>query len=102
MSILRQGRLAQTNVIREGISVVRKVLAENDLSKGVSTAELFQLALRQPPPQNFEGDPLLCGGPGGIKGITKPSHNDHPIRSKVYVFQRSSRSLGTHMACIGF
>ncbi|KXN82246.1 hypothetical protein AN958_02796 [Leucoagaricus sp. SymC.cos] len=85
MSILVNGRVAQSSTIRAGLNIVRKVFANNDLSKGVSTHELYQLALREPIPEGFKGDPRLTAEPGGIKGITLPPHNEHPIRSKVFL-----------------
>jgi hypothetical protein len=87
MSIFLKATTAKTTVIREGIKIVRKVIAANDFSEGVSTAELYQLALREPVPKGFQGDSRLIEGPGGIKGITLPPQNDHPIRSKMYVVE---------------
>lgn len=88
MSILPKATLTQVSVVREGIKIVRKIFSEH--TNGLTTAELYQLALREPVPQGFTGDARFAGRPDGKKGITLPPHNEHPVRSKACVFSLCS------------
>ncbi|KAJ3563124.1 hypothetical protein NP233_g9140 [Leucocoprinus birnbaumii] len=85
MSILVKGTLSQTNAVREGVKIVRELFKKNDFRQGVSTADLYKLALKQPIPQGFVGDPRLVAGSGGIKGISLPPQNEHPVRSMSFL-----------------
>ncbi|KAF9450194.1 hypothetical protein P691DRAFT_701661 [Macrolepiota fuliginosa MF-IS2] len=85
MSIVSKASTFKTNAIREGINLVRKILATQDCSKGLTTAELYQLALREAPPQDYKGDLRLRNRPLDTKGISLPPQNDHPVRSKAFL-----------------
>jgi len=85
MSIVSKASVFQTNAAREGISIVRKIFATEDCSKGFTTAELYQLVIREAPPKGYKGDPRLSSQPVGTKGTPLPPQVDHPVRSKTFL-----------------
>lgn len=53
MNILARHAHHQT-ALREGLKIVRKIVAENSPSPGFTTAELFKLAVKEHPPPDFK------------------------------------------------
>jgi hypothetical protein len=82
----------KAKALSEGIKIVRDILKSNPFPNGFTTLQLFEVAVKQPPPPDF---PVYhhTGLPPKIKkdrcryrkvkeippGV--PSHPEHPIRS---------------------
>ncbi|KAH6909654.1 hypothetical protein BKA70DRAFT_1399976 [Coprinopsis sp. MPI-PUGE-AT-0042] len=71
--------IADGNAVKEGVAIVRKVLAENPSPKGWRTGEIYELALKEPVPEGFK-----CVLPNGMFS-QPPPHIEHPIRSKKFL-----------------
>jgi hypothetical protein len=85
----------RARALSEGLKIVRDILKSNRFPNGFTTAELFQIAVQQPPPPDFPiyNHPVA----GKIKPETRlakplywkfqpsitasPSYPEHPIRS---------------------
>ncbi|KAE9408529.1 hypothetical protein BT96DRAFT_913705 [Gymnopus androsaceus JB14] len=70
--------------------MIRKIIATADQfrTSGLTTAEMFKLALKQPPPENFQkfpvpsGTEILYTNSGKRKTLPpSPPHPEHPVRS---------------------
>lgn len=80
-----------STIISQGMSVIRKVLATEQFRvSGLTTAEMYKLALKEAPPSNYEGhileDRVVTKIPNTKSGRKKipppePPHLEHPIRS---------------------
>lgn len=88
-SALLQGSSSTT--ISQGMSIIRKLLATDQFRvNGLTTAEMYKLALKEAPPSNYEGhiiqDRVVTKIPYTKSGGKKipppdPPHLEHPIRS---------------------
>ncbi|KAJ7931187.1 hypothetical protein B0H13DRAFT_1959375 [Mycena leptocephala] len=78
--------------VSEGLRIVRKVIARDAVKTGLSTTDLYKLALKEPPPPTFaltipseeeDSVPELKYGKTGRSRIAPPSppHPRHPVRS---------------------
>ncbi|KAG6888806.1 hypothetical protein C0995_005826 [Termitomyces sp. Mi166 len=95
-------QLAHKLALQGGLSVVRQLLANKDTplhDAGMTTEELYQLALQQPPPSGYynphikDGVPFPPLPPPAKKGKKKeqppgPPNPEHPVRSKAF-FKRN-------------
>ncbi|XP_006463738.1 hypothetical protein AGABI2DRAFT_179993 [Agaricus bisporus var. bisporus H97] len=84
MNIFSRAPLAPPSAIRHGVSIVRKILTETDCSNGLSTSEIYQLALQHPIPEGYRGDDRFDPDKPHL-GPTRPPHNEHPVRSKAFL-----------------
>jgi hypothetical protein len=73
--------------LREGLKIVRKVVATNPSPTGFTTAELFKLSIKEPVPLEYQYEKLplrtaTCGK-GGKQRFPEPAppRPDHPIKS---------------------
>ncbi|KAH7875112.1 uncharacterized protein C8R40DRAFT_1237307 [Lentinula edodes] len=92
-SALLQGSSSST--ISQGMSIIRKLLATDQFRvNGLTTAEMYKLALKEAPPSNYEGhiiqDRVVTKIPYTKSGGKKipppdPPHLEHPIRSMRYL-----------------
>ncbi|KAJ6572006.1 hypothetical protein B0H19DRAFT_1132173 [Mycena capillaripes] len=88
--------LAQTAhnkaAVSEGLKIVRKVIARDAVKTGLSTTDLYKLAIREPPPPTFaltilsqddDFAPEIKYGKTGRRRIPPPAppHPRHPVRS---------------------
>ncbi|KAF7334250.1 hypothetical protein MSAN_02386400 [Mycena sanguinolenta] len=81
--------------IREGLKIVRKVVARDAVKTPLSTADLYKLVLREAPPPTFastipEDDDSVHAikyGKSGRRRIpaTAPPHPRHPVRSMSFL-----------------
>jgi hypothetical protein len=73
--------------LRESLKIVRRVIASNPYPAGFTTAELFKLVVKEPPPADFQ--PLYLPprpvppSKGGKQKLPMPlpPRPDHPIKS---------------------
>ncbi|KAJ7098354.1 hypothetical protein C8R44DRAFT_888977 [Mycena epipterygia] len=77
--------------VREGLKIVRKVIAR-DAKTGLTSAEVYRLAIKEPPPPSYAAEikssedvspPEIKYGKAGRRRIPGPTppHPRHPIRS---------------------
>jgi len=84
MSVLARGTKPY---LREGLAIVRQVLTNRSDATGLTTHELFNLAVNQPPSKKIDHEPLspssITYGKGGKARISAPlpPHPEHPVRS---------------------
>ncbi|KAG6853006.1 hypothetical protein C0991_007489 [Blastosporella zonata] len=82
--------------LRGGVSILRGILAKNKNHPGLTTEELYKLALEEPPPAGYYNPHLTDGVPfppmpaPSKKGKPKqqsppPPNMDHPVRSKAFL-----------------
>jgi len=77
--------------VREGLKIVRKLVATNPYPDGFTTAELFKLAVKEAPPADYkyENPPLRLAarsrGGNQKNTVPLPPHPDHPIRSMTFL-----------------
>ncbi|KAG6849902.1 hypothetical protein H0H93_003916 [Arthromyces matolae] len=90
--------LANNLALKSGVSIIRDIIAKNHSlkSEGLTTDELYKLALQQPPPADFY-NPFIEDGithprspPPTKKGkptIAPPgfTNPEHPVRSKAFL-----------------
>ncbi|TFK20512.1 hypothetical protein FA15DRAFT_759329 [Coprinopsis marcescibilis] len=63
-----------------GVAIVRKVMREHATTEnGLRTKDIYELALKEPAPQDFQTVLPISNIP------TPPPHPEHPIRSKVFL-----------------
>jgi len=78
--------------ISEGLKIVRKVIARDAAKTGLSTADLYRLAVREAPPPTFvltvpstddDAAPEIKYGKSGRRRVPAPAppHPRHPVRS---------------------
>jgi hypothetical protein len=81
------------NALREGLKIVRNVVASNPYPAGFTTAELFKLVAKQTPPKDFKAlklpsrpasNPKTKSGSKRIPAPLPPRPN-HPIKSMTCV-----------------
>lgn len=88
MSVLARG--PQTH-LREALAIVRQVLTNRSAASGLTTHELFDLAIKQRPSKKIVNDlppPTLITYRKSGKArrpVPLPPHPEHPIRSLSYV-----------------
>ena len=82
----------KARALSEGIKLVRGLLKSDPFPNGFTTAQLFELAVKQPPPPDFPAF-HFTGLPPKVKTNKNrfakvkplmpwaPSHPEHPIRS---------------------
>ena len=77
--------------LREGLNIVRKVVASNPYPNGFTTAELFKLLAKEPPPPDFKAlklpSRMVSHARNGSKRIPAPAppRPNHPIKSMTCV-----------------
>jgi hypothetical protein len=76
--------------LREGLKIVRKVVASNPYPAGFTTAELFKLVSKESPPADFKALKLPhrpVSAKNAIKRVPVPSppRPNHPIKSMTCV-----------------
>jgi hypothetical protein len=82
--------------LQEGVKIIRDVLKSNPFPNGFTTAQIFQVAVQQPPPPDFPKYHHTSRPPREVKNKDRyrkvkplmpwaPSHPEHPIRSIRYV-----------------
>ena len=93
MSAIHQYIVSQrARALTEGIKIVRNILKSNPFPNGFTTAQLFEVAIQQPPPPDFPVYRHTGAGPvvkptrdryRKLKAFVPwaPSHPEHPIRS---------------------
>lgn len=87
-TVLAQNRTA----LREGLKIVRRIVATNPSPAGLTTAELYKLALKEDVPTDFKALPLPHAPSIPLnsrgKNLRKPfpvaPHPEHPIKSMSY------------------
>ena len=73
--------------LREGLTIVRNILASNKYPDGFTTAELFKLLAKESPPADFKALKLPPNVRSGNKKIPPPAppRPNHPIKSMTCV-----------------
>ncbi|KAF9523277.1 hypothetical protein CPB83DRAFT_863156 [Crepidotus variabilis] len=71
--------LQRAQSIASGITLVRKILAENSFPNGFTTKQLYELSQKYPAPPSFQ--PYKAPMPYLAKGASPVPRPDHPIRS---------------------
>lgn len=98
MNALAQVAAHNLTSVREGLKIVRNVVANNPAPTGFTTAELFKLATKETPPADFKPH-ILPTRPDIVRKKQQPKYPkhqqqkpepvpprpDHPIRSMRYV-----------------
>lgn len=91
MNTLARISAQNKSALREGLKIVRKVVATNPYPAGFTTAELYKLAVKEPVPSDFHYEKLPLQRPslgkGGKQRIPEPAppRPDHPIKSMTCV-----------------
>ncbi|RDB27620.1 hypothetical protein Hypma_003803 [Hypsizygus marmoreus] len=72
--------------LREGLKIIRNVMDANPSETGWTTAELFKLAIKQPPPPDYKPEirtrkPIYDKKGNQIKIEVDPPHPEHPVKS---------------------
>ncbi|TFK41688.1 hypothetical protein BDQ12DRAFT_678344, partial [Crucibulum laeve] len=85
--------LTNPTALKEGLRIVKTVVATNPSSSGLTTAEIYKLAIQQRPSASFQPWSVppppskITYGKGGDQRIDGPlpPHLEHPIRSMAYL-----------------
>ena len=88
MHIAASVRPQHVNAMRQGLSLVRKVISANPHPEGLTTAEIFKLVQKEQPPAGFKAHhvpaetSITYGRVGNRRLIPPaPSNPEHPIKS---------------------
>lgn len=81
----------RASALSAGITIVRKIIAENSFPQGFTTKQIYELAQKHPAPKDY--GPYKAPMPYLPRGQTPVPRPDHPIRSITYVSPRSCQFI---------
>lgn len=101
MNLVRLATGPSKEIPRHGLEIVRKLVSTNP--EGLTTKEIFALALKEKPPVSFKYEalplaPVKYGASGHLRQPAPlPPHPEHPIRSVRCVLYPNNRASSMFM-----